>query len=143
METSLQGLVANIAPAGQIRFQAVCVIDAPKVPDKGDIHKLEMCGVLEFIEGDLAGGDAQAIEHLRASLDHCGRPAKVEFDGKRVIVAGEVMIEHGLVDESAVAAPFVLRPLEEVVHTPTPDEERKLLENVMPPELVARVRSES
>jgi hypothetical protein len=37
----------------------------------------------------------------------------------------------------------VLRPLEEVVHTPTPDEEWKLLENVMPPELVARVRSES
>lgn len=37
----------------------------------------------------------------------------------------------------------VLRPLEEVVHIPTPDEEWQLLENVMPPELVARVRSES
>ncbi len=37
----------------------------------------------------------------------------------------------------------VLRPLEDVVHVPTPDEEWKLLENVMPPELVARVRSES
>jgi hypothetical protein len=37
--------------------------------------------ISEFIEGDLAGGDAQAIEHLRASLDHRGRIAKVEFDG--------------------------------------------------------------
>jgi hypothetical protein len=37
----------------------------------------------------------------------------------------------------------VLRPLEELVHIPSPDEEWKLLENVMPPELVARIRSES
>jgi hypothetical protein len=37
----------------------------------------------------------------------------------------------------------ILRPLEEVVHIPPPDEEWQLLENVMPPELVARVRSES
>jgi hypothetical protein len=37
----------------------------------------------------------------------------------------------------------VLRPLEEVVHVPTPDEEWKLLGNVIPPELVARIRAES
>ncbi len=37
----------------------------------------------------------------------------------------------------------VLRPLEEVVHISTPEEEWKLLENVMPPELVARIREES
>ena len=37
----------------------------------------------------------------------------------------------------------VLRPLEEVVHIPMPEEEWKLLEHVMPPELVARIRDES
>jgi len=37
----------------------------------------------------------------------------------------------------------ILRPLEEVVHVPTQEEEWKLLEHVMPPELVARIRSES
>lgn len=37
----------------------------------------------------------------------------------------------------------VLRPLEFVVHIPDSDEEWKLLENVMPPELVARIRDES
>lgn len=36
-----------------------------------------------------------------------------------------------------------LRPLEEVVHIPMPEEEWKVLENVMPPELVSRIREEN
>ncbi len=37
----------------------------------------------------------------------------------------------------------MLRPLEEVVHIPTPEEEWKLLETVVPPALVFKIRDES
>ncbi len=36
-----------------------------------------------------------------------------------------------------------LRPLEDVVHVPTPEEEWKLLENVLPPELISQIRADS
>lgn len=37
----------------------------------------------------------------------------------------------------------ILGPLEDIVHIPTPEEEWSLLENVLPPELVTKIRDES